>query len=319
MSETDAGNALRTDERLIRWLDTLGWKGRLVPIRHLRDLREAIVGRHARGEFDESFYREHLGSFSFDAPPELPDASALLVIAVATPPMRVFFRWQGSRRPAVLPPTYVRYSARTESVQEVASRWLAEEGFRAAKARVPLKALAVSSGIAEYGRNNLCYVPGMGSYLQLAGLFTDVPCPDDPWRSPTLMARCARCDACLERCPTGAIAEDRTLLHTERCLTLHNESDADFPAWLQPSWHDCLVGCMQCQARCPENAAHARWIEDRGEFSEEVTGILLERVTPERLPEALAARLRSLGLSFDSGLLGRNLAALLAAREARAS
>jgi epoxyqueuosine reductase len=36
---------------------------------------------------------------------------------------------------------------------------------------LPLKSLAVRSGLAAYGRNNVCYVPGMGSFLELVGLY----------------------------------------------------------------------------------------------------------------------------------------------------
>lgn len=130
-----------------------------------------------------------------------------------------------------------------------------------------------------------------------------------------MLARCASCDICKDRCPSGAIAADRVLLHAERCLTLHNESDADFPEWIQSRWHGCLVGCLRCQDRCPENGRVSRWLEDRAEFSEEETAALLRRVDSSSLPESLSAKLKGLGLSYDSRLLGRNLAALMAARE----
>jgi epoxyqueuosine reductase len=318
VTESSAGPAQGAGERLIRWIETFGWRGRVVPIARLRDLREAIVGRHARGEFDEAVYHEQLGAFAFEAPAELPDAHAILVLAVPTPSMRVTFRWRGARVPAILPPTYVSYSRRTENVQEVVSCWLERAGFRTAKPRLPLKTLAVGSGLAEYGRNNLCYVSGMGSHLQLVGLFSDLPCPDDPWREPRMLERCARCDTCRERCPTGAIAADRVLLHTERCLTLHNESPEDFPEWIQPSWHGCLVGCLRCQDRCPENGRVGRWVEDRAEFSEGETAVLLGLDAPDSPPASLPAKLEGLGLSYDLRLLGRNLAALMAAREAAA-
>jgi epoxyqueuosine reductase len=38
-----------------------------------------------------------------------------------------------------------------------------------------LKRLAVRSGLARYGRNNVTYVEGMGSFLELSASLTDMP------------------------------------------------------------------------------------------------------------------------------------------------
>ena len=311
MSESN-GEAGR---RLIHWIGTFGWKGRLVPIEHLDELRGAVAAQRGRGGLDETLYQEQLAVFADASAEDLPGARTIIVIAVPTPPMRLWFRWRGGRVPAVVPPTYVSYRLRTQNVQEVVGGWLERAGLHAATPELPLKTLAVRSGLAEYGRNNVTYVPGLGSFLHLVGLFSDLPCSEDPWRPPRMLERCERCEICRDRCPTGAIAPDRFLLRAERCLTLHNESEVDFPAWIEPPWHNCLFGCLLCQDRCPENGRVRHWMEDRAEFSEEETALLLERVDPRSLPAPLAAKLEDLGLSFGSRHLGRNLAALIAARE----
>ena len=102
---------------------------------------------------------------SLDPPADLAGARSIVIVAVPTPQMRIAFHWQGERVPVVAPPTYVSYTPRTESVQAVLAAWLQREGYRLAKPRLPLKTLAVRSGLADYGRNNICYVPGMGSFL----------------------------------------------------------------------------------------------------------------------------------------------------------
>lgn len=298
--------------RLAERIEGRGWQWRSVPIGHLADLRQAIHGRHEEGLLFEPLYREQLGFLSFDPPPELPGARSILVVAVPTPPMRLFFHWRGERVPVVVPPTYASYTSRTEGVQAALAGWLAGEGCRLAKPRLPLKTLAVRSSLAEYGRNNITYVPGMGSFLQLVGAFTDLPCEADPWREPKALERCESCVTCLRRCPTGAIAEDRFLLRAERCLTYHNEAAADFPDWIDPAWHHCLVGCMRCQSVCPENRAVRDRYEDRGEFSERETALLLERIPRERLPAETAAKLASLEINEDHRQLCRNLAAVIA-------
>jgi len=296
---------------LLARIEKRGWKGRIVPIRHLADLQEAIRGRYEHGLLDEALYREQLASFSFDPPADLPGACSIVVVAVPTPQMRIVFHWRGASLPVVAPPTYVSYTPRTEGVQAVLAAWLRQDGYRLAKPRLPLKTLAVRSGLADYGRNNICYVPGRGSFLQLVGAFSDLPCEDDPWREPKALDRCESCVACLRHCPTGAITNDRFLLRAERCLTYHNEAAGDFPGWIDPSWHHCLIGCLRCQTACPENRAVVEWFEDRAEFSEQETTLFIQRVPPDRLPAETAAKLRSLEINKDYRLLCRNLSMIV--------
>jgi epoxyqueuosine reductase len=232
--------------------------------------------------------------------------------------MRMVFHRQGTRVPVVVPPTYVSYLPRTERVQAVLATWLGHEGYRLSKALLPLKTLAVRSGLADYGRNNICYVAGMGSYLQLVAAFSDLPCDGDPWREPKALDRCKSCFACLRQCPTGAISRDRFLLHAERCLTFHNEAGGEFPSWIEPSWHHCLIGCLRCQTICPENQAVREWFEDRAEFAEQETTRLMQRVPLEELPAATVAKIQSLEITADYQLLCRNLAMIIGRqREAR--
>ena len=298
-------------EGLFNLIEERGWKSRIVPIGRLADLQEAICGRYERGLIDKAIYREHLASFSFDPPADLTGACSIIIVAVPTPQMRIVFHWQGEAVPMVVPPTYVSYTPRTESVQAVLETWLEHEGYRLAKPRLPLKTLAVRSGLADYGRNNICFVPGMGSFLQLVGAFSDIPCDGDPWREPKALDRCESCVACLRLCPTGAITSDRFLLRAERCLTYHNEAAADFPNWIDPSWHHCLIGCMRCQTACPENKAVLEWFEDRAEFSEQETALFIQRVSLDRLPSETAAKMKSLEINEDYRLLCRNLSMII--------
>ena len=298
-------------ERLFHKIEERGWKGRIVPIERLADLKEAICSRYGHGLVDETLYREQLGFFSFDPPVDLPGALSIAIVAVPTPQMRIVFAWQGKRVPVVVPPTYVSYTPRTESVQAILAGWLEHEGYRLAKPQLPLKTLAVRSGLAEYGRNNICYVPGMGSFLQLVGAFSDLPCDGDPWQEPKAPDRCQSCVACLRHCPTKAITEDRFLLRAERCLTYHNEAARDFPSWIDPSWHHCLIGCLRCQTTCSENRAVLEWFEDRAEFSEQETNLFLQGVPLDRLPLETVSKMKSLEINEDYRLLCRNLSMII--------
>jgi epoxyqueuosine reductase len=156
-------------------------------------------------------------------------------------------------------------------------------------------------------------VAGLGSFHRPAAFYSDLPCDEDaPWQPVRMLERCTDCRACLRRCPTGAIVEERFLLHAERCIVYHNEKPGavPFPDWLKPAWHNCLVGCMHCQAICPENKAVVGWVEDGPAFSAEETALLMAGTPPDQLPAALAHKLREGDLLDMLDILPRNMKAL---------
>jgi epoxyqueuosine reductase len=304
-------------QEFLEFLDHQGWQGRIVGIDRLENLAHAIRSRHYSGQINSEFYEEMLTSFSFKPPESLPSAQSIIILAVPAPQTRVIFHVNGKVIPAVIPPTYAGYDITTDRVRTAVGVFLGPKGYEVAKTALPLKTLAVCSGLADYGKNNLCYVRGMGSFLQLVGCYSDLPCAQDTWREATVMERCESCVACQRKCPTGAIGSERFLLHAERCLTLHNEKPNDLPGWIDASAHNCLIGCMRCQSICPENKANRTWIEDRCEFSEEETALLLSGAPVEQLPTAMVQKLQSLALSEDIVSLPRNLSMLLSAPRRR--
>jgi len=288
-----------------------GWQGQVASVDHLNDLRFSILNRLEQGEIDRRLYKEQLSFLSFDPPAELPEVRSIIIVAVPTPQIRVFFQSHGKRVRVIIPPTYVSYTPRTNKIQATLKELLKQEGFHMAKPRLPLKTLAVHSGLARYGRNNICYVDGMGSYLQLVGAFSDRPCEYDNWHQPEMLKRCETCTVCLRNCPTKAIDTDRFLLHSEKCLTYHNEATRDFPDWIDPSWHHCLFGCMKCQAICPENKTVISWYEDLVEFSEPETRNFINAVPYAQLPEEMVFKIERLEISESYLALCRNLKVLL--------
>ena len=298
-------------EKLFNMIKDQGWMGQLVPIHHLKDLRHAIISRQEQGLIDKKLYLEQLSFFSFDPPADLPGVSSILIVAVPTPQMRIFFRWKNRRVPVIVPPTYISYTPRTNSTQEVLAAWLKNAGYRLAKSELPLKTLAAYSGLAKYGRNNISYVEGMGSFLQLVGAFSDLPCDSDPWQEPKKLDRCESCVACLNHCPTNAINKNRFLLHAENCLTYHNEAASDFPGWINSSWHHCMIGCMRCQIICPENRAVITWFEDRSEFTEQETALFIQGTPLDQLPKEMVIKIKSLEINESYHLLSRNLSMII--------
>jgi epoxyqueuosine reductase len=290
-----------------------GARSRIVSIRRLENLREAIEGQYRQGLFDESFYQARLAGYTYAPPDDMPEARSLLVVGYPDPPVRFTFQWRGQVVEADVPPTYLRWKEKDQQVGEVVADVLGRQGYRLTRVVVPKKLLAVCSGLALYGRNNITYVEGMGSYQRLAAFCSDLPCEDDDWQSPRMMDLCERCTACRRACPTGAIGDDRFLLHAERCLTYLNElpGNVPFPDWLEPSAHNCLVGCMLCQVACPENRDLLSWHEPGAEFTEEETALLLEGPVLQELPAALRAKAERWDPEQWYDGLPRNLGALV--------
>ena len=298
---------------LIQHLEQRGYVGRVVSIRRLDDLRESIAAHFRGGAFDAEFYQERLAWFDFTPPAALPEARSIVVAAVKQPQVRVTFTWQEQLAPTIVPPTYLHTQEADRQIQDCLAEALAPQGYRAVPAALPEKLLAVRSGLAAYGRNNITYVAGLGSFHRPAAFYSDLPCDEEDWQPVRMLERCESCRACLRRCPTGAIVEERFLLHAERCIVYHNEKPGavPFPDWLKPAWHNCLVGCMHCQTICPENKAVVGWVEDGPAFSAEETALLVAGTPLDQLPAALVHKLRAGDLLDMVDILPRNLKALL--------
>jgi epoxyqueuosine reductase len=296
------------DELFIR-LRERSYQARMVSISHLHQLEKEIYSSRNRGLLDREFYQRRLAWFSFQIPEDLPKAQCLIVVAVPRPQTRAIFTWNEQKHPLIIPPTYTAYDSITEQAENLLGKILDEKGYALTGTALPLKLLAVRSGLGQYGRNNICYVSGMGSFLQLVAVYSDMPCEKDSWQEATMMKSCEECDLCRRACPTGAISSDRFLLRAERCISYHNEKKGDvpFPKWMAASWHNCVVGCMRCQRVCPQNKEFIQWIGDEEEFSEEETALLFQGVSQDTLSAATLRKLEHLSLIDYFYSLPRNL------------
>lgn len=299
----------RTDDQVFRHLRQRGYRVRMVSAEHISSLKEEIEERYRQGELDGEFYNQRLAWFDFKLPEHLSDARSLIVVAVPRPQTQATFTWKGRKRSLILPPTYTAYDEIMQQTADLLGAILEKKGYRVVKTGLPLKLLAARSGLTQYGRNNVCYVPGMGSFLQLVAVYSDMPCSEDKWQEPAMMKACESCELCRKACPTGAIPSDRFLLRAERCIVFHNERPGDipFPAWMKSSWHNCIEGCLRCQRVCPIDKAFLKWIEDREEFSEQETAMLLEGTSREKLPPETVKKLQHLSILDDLDRLPRNL------------
>ncbi len=305
-------------ETLKEWASQRGYQVAWGSGLTVSSVQREISGRRSGLEINRRFYDEQLKSVVAKGL-ENPEHTIVLV-ARPSPAHLVGFDVAGESVEVLLPPTYFRYRASFEDVR----RELVEHVFK--KARVehlaaPLKALASRLDLVAYGRNNIGYVKGMGSYFQLCGYVTDAVLPEmslpDSGEG-SLLPDCESCGICTSVCPTGAITEERVLLHAERCLTYANESEGNWPEWIPAGSHNCLIGCLECQRVCPANPELP--VERSGMiFSAEETRVLLsnERASDSQTETGIRFKLAWLGQPYIESILGRNLKALMNSKRSK--
>jgi len=111
------------------------------------------------------------------------------------------------------------------------------------------RAWAQRSGIGWIGKNSLLLNRSMGSFFFLAEIILDLELEyDGPMKD-----YCGSCTACIDACPTDAIAEPY-VVDGSKCISyftielkgaIENQSAKDFDNW--------VFGCDICQDVCPWN------------------------------------------------------------------
>ncbi len=317
-------------DRLQDWAAARGYGLAIAGTGVIDAVRKKLEERRSAGMIDADFFKESLGGFRFLEGVAVVGKRRIVMVAVPRPihvlPLKV-----GRRKiDALIPPTYVRYNATFADVlNDMKINALGKDG-EAESLKVPLKSLAVHMGLVTYGRNNITYIPGLGSGYQLCGYVVGtgegpVEEGEKAEGHESVLERCADCRACVKACPTGAIREDRFLISAERCFTLHSESRRPMPAWAKLPRSVCLIGCMACQQVCPENKGRLKTEFSGVEFTGEETEAILKagrklaagdrggdaRGGAEgRGGRALAsarAKVETLGMTEDFEVMGRNL------------
>ena len=294
-------------------LESKGYKGTIITAKCIPNLQNAVKKFNNEKLLDPEFYIEYKNYFEFEPKTDFGEVKSLFMIAMPQPQYKIVFNWKNKEIPLIVPPTYLHSRALINKTQAFLTNLLKPSGFSVEFARLPQKTLAVRVGLAEYGRNNITYVQGMGSFHRLFIFYSDFPYEQDDWQELRMMDLCKECSACVRKCPTGAIPKDRFLLRVERCLTFHNEHPADvpFPDWIDPSWHNCLVGCLHCQKVCPANEKVINWTEPGPFFSEEETKLLVSGTTVENLPDETRSKVEEHDLANYLFVYPRNLGVIL--------
>jgi epoxyqueuosine reductase len=123
------------------------------------------------------------------------------------------------------------------------------------------RVLAKYAGIGWFGKNTCIINQGMGSWIFLGCVLTNLELETDS-RAPD---RCGTCRRCIDACPTQAIVAPY-VLDSRRCISyLTIELRGEVPEDLRAGVGHHLFGCDICQDVCPWNRKAP--VDDSGEFA----------------------------------------------------
>lgn len=285
---------------------------RTVTVRHVPELKAWMDRLDQAGHLTANkTWRRYISSFQYAPPPELPGAHSLIIMSTPLKNARIVFNAAGKKSTVMIPSGYVDDGFKLIDYQNMLyDRGVVAKGGKLARARLPLKQLAVRSGLAEYGRNNITFVDGYGSYHQLLAFYSEQQL-EDHWGRLKMMPLCKGCSICLDECPTRAIRKSNFVIDVEKCVTLYNELPEPMPDWIPANAHNALVGCLKCQYTCPGNddVKDSAW--DLGEVDEAETAALLSGKMDKEMERTLKAKLQRIGGGDDLPYIARNLKLIL--------
>ena len=155
-------------------LEQKGYKGRIVSAERITDIKREINQQYRNKFFDEEFYQERLIFFNFDIPKDFPNVKSIFIVAVPDPHYQITFAWKNDEIALLIPPQYLFWREINLGVENYLASILEPLGFKVAQTNLPVKLLAVHSGLAKYGRNNITYVEGMGSFYRLVAIISEI-------------------------------------------------------------------------------------------------------------------------------------------------
>jgi epoxyqueuosine reductase len=112
------------------------------------------------------------------------------------------------------------------------------------------RAWAKKSGLGWIGKNSLLLNRTMGSFFFLAELILDLELDYDL----PIKDYCGTCTACIDACPTNAIAEPY-VVDGSKCISYFTiELKEEIPASVKGKFENWIFGCDICQDVCPWNS-----------------------------------------------------------------
>jgi len=278
----------------------------LVPVSRLADIKNEIIKFREKEELNDFQKYIVYERYILDLPALSFKPESILVAAAKYKFIYVKFIWQGKTATDIF-----RLPENENEIPDI----IRNHGFLSSEEIfwLPQKRIAVQSGLAEYGRNNIVYVPDWGSFFGIYTYITDIPLSENHvWRDAVCMDICNSCGSCIRDCPTGAISKDRFLIDNEICIPRIVEMEQPLPEGVPSNAIHSLNGCLRCQLECVPNKMILESIKDEIIFDEYETNLMLEGVLRENLPHETQEKLNSFNMrDWNYKGIPRNLKIML--------
>jgi len=278
-------------------------------VEHLKEVNTWFGNLRSEGKLSTNkTFQSYIGGFIFNPDAYMLGAKSVIVFAVPDKIQSIIFNHHGKKYTLLIPCGYSDNGLTGPMLRKRIKKDIIKDPSKKLKGRLrlPLKTLAVRSGLAEYGKNNIAYVNGYGSFHALYGLLTDKEL-DDNWGPLKMLRLCKGCSICIKECPTRCIRESNFVIDVGRCITLYNELPDAMPGWINPKAHNALAGCLKCQFDCPGNAEGIKHINRIAEMSEEETEFILKEGKDKEFHAKIIEKLNPFPPAQDLAYFSRNL------------
>jgi len=241
-------------------------------------------------------FRVYLDKMKFALPEDFPSAKYVILLVRETKLGLIDLNFEGKKHQIMISPGY--FGSSKYKPDEIIDYFKADIikntdcKTQHVTGSLHMKSITVRSGLARYGRNNICYVDEMGSFVALLAFFTDLDFKDEKFFDMKLMDACENCRICVTKCPTKAINGDNSPIDVDKCISLYNENPGELPDWLDQPFHSALFGCMNCQMYCPVNKDVMKKPIHLGELTEDETMVLLNGTKNSSLLDSISEKLQ---------------------------
>lgn len=284
----------------------LNFKYKIISSKHIIELKQEIDQLYIDKKISKKIYHYISKYYDFKNFNITFNNRYVIIIAIPQKISFITLKIKGKKYDVIIPPTYI-YKKNQKKIYRTLVNIFKEVNY----AYLPKKLIAVRSGLAKYGKNNICYVDGMGSLHRLESFYIHFRFGIDNWKEKILMDECHNCTLCIKACPNNCIREQDFVIKAENCLTFFNENLKVFPKWIDNKSHNALIGCMICQNICPINKKYKKTKIKVLSFTERESEIICQHLNLSNLPLGLKGKLKRINMDEYISVLSRNINVLI--------
>jgi epoxyqueuosine reductase len=132
------------------------------------------------------------------------------------------------------------------------------------------KPWAKEAGLGWQGRHSILINKEIGSFFFIGTVILNIDLDSD---APLIKDFCGDCRICIDKCPTGAINDNRTIDARKCIANLTIENRGPIPEEIVPHLGKRIYGCDRCQEVCPWNSKAKQNKTPEFAINEEVEGM----------------------------------------------